>query len=109
MVSVWFFFFFSSRRRHTRFSRDWSSDVCSSDLGWLAHRTGVPRDDLPIGDPARRGVLCESVLHIAAQWVDVDALHRAPVSFVVLVHPTTPARLAQIGPVGGLVTGRPPV
>src|SRR5690606_41135792 len=33
-----FFFFFSSRRRHTRFSRDWSSDVCSSDL------------DLAIGD-----------------------------------------------------------
>src|SRR5690606_19171923 len=27
-----FDFFFSSRRRHTRFSRDWSSDVCSSDL-----------------------------------------------------------------------------
>src|SRR5690606_39450669 len=26
------FFFFSSRRRHTIFSRDWSSDVCSSDL-----------------------------------------------------------------------------
>src|SRR5690606_40508173 len=31
-----FRFFFSSRRRHTRFSRDWSSDVCSSDL--LLHR-----------------------------------------------------------------------
>src|SRR5207253_8612817 len=31
-----FFFFFSSRRRHTRWPRDWSSDVCSSDL--------VPRD-----------------------------------------------------------------
>src|SRR3989440_3487799 len=38
-----FFFFFSSRRRHTRSDRDWSSDVCSSDLvevqleqvGWL--------------------------------------------------------------------------
>src|SRR5690606_40665618 len=29
---------FSSRRRHTRFSRDWSSDVCSSDL--LKHRLG---------------------------------------------------------------------
>src|SRR5690606_39629747 len=27
-----FAFFFSSRRRHTRFSRDWSADVCSSDL-----------------------------------------------------------------------------
>src|SRR5690606_36863177 len=32
-------FFFSSRRRHTRFSRDWSSDVCSSDLGVLVSRT----------------------------------------------------------------------
>src|SRR5690606_17699782 len=32
-----FCFFFSSRRRHTRFSRDWSSDVCSSDLTiWVA-------------------------------------------------------------------------
>src|SRR5690606_40583993 len=31
-VRVLFRFFFSSRRRHTRFSRDWSSDVCSSDL-----------------------------------------------------------------------------
>src|SRR5699024_11982389 len=28
-----FYFFFSSRRRHTRSKRDWSSDVCSSDLG----------------------------------------------------------------------------
>src|SRR5947209_15232540 len=28
------FFFFSSRRRHTRYWRDWSSDVCSSDLAW---------------------------------------------------------------------------
>src|SRR5438477_5841986 len=27
------FFFFSSRRRHTRLTCDWSSDVCSSDLG----------------------------------------------------------------------------
>src|SRR3989454_1562215 len=27
------FFFFSSRRRHTRLQGDWSSDVCSSDLG----------------------------------------------------------------------------
>src|SRR5260370_38244402 len=29
------FFFFSRRRRHTRFKCDWSSDVCSSDLGRL--------------------------------------------------------------------------
>src|SRR2546429_2163686 len=32
VLPIFFFFFFSSRRRHTRCSRDWSSDVCSSDL-----------------------------------------------------------------------------
>src|SRR2546422_516185 len=32
MSYLLFVFFFSSRRRHTRCSRDWSSDVCSSDL-----------------------------------------------------------------------------
>src|SRR2546421_5741178 len=31
-IVIIFFFFFSSRRRHTRSDRDWSSDVCSSDL-----------------------------------------------------------------------------
>src|SRR5437660_7879307 len=36
-------FFFSSRRRHTRWPRDWSSDVCSSDLDELARR----RQELP--------------------------------------------------------------
>src|SRR3989442_9919553 len=32
IYNIFFFFFFSSRRRHTRCGRDWSSDVCSSDL-----------------------------------------------------------------------------
>src|SRR2546429_5058079 len=36
-----FVFFFSSRRRHTRCSRDWSSDVCSSDL--VDPKTGAIR------------------------------------------------------------------
>src|SRR5690606_39602225 len=52
-------FFFSSRRRHTRFSRDWSSDVCSSDLkrpasaeimmgaGAVAQRVVLPTPDGP--------------------------------------------------------------
>src|SRR3989454_5029576 len=35
------FFFFSSRRRHTRLQGDWSSDVCSSDLGAAARGTGT--------------------------------------------------------------------
>src|SRR5699024_12170189 len=53
-VSTFIFFFFSSRRRHTRSKRDWSSDVCSSDLhsahveivGCIMHLipyTGFPR------------------------------------------------------------------
>src|SRR2546422_6466567 len=37
-VCYFFFFFFSSRRRHTRCSRDWSSDVCSSDLQAIFHQ-----------------------------------------------------------------------
>src|SRR5947209_6526663 len=32
IIIVIYYFFFSSRRRHTRYWRDWSSDVCSSDL-----------------------------------------------------------------------------
>src|SRR6266487_3505044 len=32
MMVIFVFFFFSSRRRHTRWTGDWSSDVCSSDL-----------------------------------------------------------------------------
>src|SRR5690554_7494045 len=38
-LCVYSFFFFSSRRRHTRCGRDWSSDVCSSDL---VAKTGKP-------------------------------------------------------------------
>src|SRR2546429_929150 len=41
VLLIFYFFFFSSRRRHTRCSRDWSSDVCSSDL------------DHPFAAPAR--------------------------------------------------------
>src|SRR5882762_2683099 len=40
------FFFFSSRRRHTRFKCDWSSDVCSSDLGWRALRWQATEETL---------------------------------------------------------------
>src|SRR3712207_7754559 len=55
------FFFFSSRRRHTRYWRDWSSDVCSSDLKAEhgsdyfddLHRV---HDSLGLGIPAEEGV-----------------------------------------------------
>src|SRR3712207_2782630 len=48
------FFFFSSRRRHTRYWRDWSSDVCSSDLDGLLHiqrlvaLAQMTRDGVPV-------------------------------------------------------------
>src|SRR5690606_39618703 len=43
---------FSSRRRHTRFSRDWSSDVCSSDLqASIDAQAGKPAS--PVQPPVR--------------------------------------------------------
>src|SRR5207247_6947563 len=45
------FFFFSSRRRHTRSTRDWSSDVCSSDLS-TAGDCPVPTDNRPLSSVA---------------------------------------------------------
>src|SRR5699024_12098121 len=64
------FFFFSSRRRHTRSKRDWSSDVCSSDLG-RREDAGVGRDQ-PRGQAGRaalrrggqRGVYIHGLQHI---------------------------------------------
>src|SRR6266849_905308 len=48
-------FFFSSRRRHTRSTRDWSSDVCSSDLQKrvLYDLPGSPRPDADTAAPVR--------------------------------------------------------
>src|SRR5690625_7256313 len=47
-------FFFSSRRRHTRWPRDWSSDVCSSDLDRVVVGGA--------GDPVEVGALGAAVL-----------------------------------------------
>src|ERR671927_1841427 len=55
------FFFFSSRRRHTRSLCDWSSDVCSSDLGPTQGAGRAPRPHArrhhthDLGNPKRRG------------------------------------------------------
>src|SRR5207245_1673841 len=65
-VSWLLVFFFSSRRRHTRCYRDWSSDVCSSDLGFGhdrsrhdVHLSVEPQRDGAAGEPraALRGRL----------------------------------------------------
>src|SRR6266542_5214827 len=49
-----FFFFFSSRRRHTRCYRDWSSDVCSSDLVLAGERKLGIGVHLQVGDRTLR-------------------------------------------------------
>src|SRR3989449_5092736 len=53
-----FFFFFSSRRRHTRCSRDWSSDVCSSDLDTVIEPAEMEETD----NAARLRVIFESAV-----------------------------------------------
>src|SRR5699024_11897800 len=49
------FFFFSSRRRHTRSKRDWSSDVCSSDLSVLLLEVVNPTTTLDTAWDSRLG------------------------------------------------------
>src|SRR5690606_39284759 len=66
LCSQCMFFFFSSRRRHTRFSRDWSSDVCSSDLNDIASPTGK------IGGAAQKRLANGGVLHHATLSYDID-------------------------------------
>src|SRR5256885_3259763 len=65
-----FFFFFSSRRRHTRLQGDWSSDVCSSDLG----------DEPNYGRALKRGILearGEQVICDEIDLCDVSFYQRA--------------------------------
>src|SRR5690606_39919959 len=70
-------FFFSSRRRHTRFSRDWSSDVCSSDL-CLLHRTLLTietRQLISSGNKDRQEV-CSVVFHVEQHANDTRTSER---------------------------------
>src|SRR5437868_12615683 len=70
-------FFFSSRRRHTRSKRDWSSDVCSSDLTDERQRM----NNRPLLQPAQAGnksavralVGVTLVHHTTCNWRSVDS------------------------------------
>src|SRR5216684_1609301 len=99
------FVFFSSRRRHTRCSRDWSSDVCSSDLeGGPVHAGAVivpavlavtERDKLQ-GAEALAGIAVGAELMCRASLVAPKRIHKA--SF----HPT--AVLGAVGAAAGVAT-----
>src|SRR5215203_2997950 len=74
-MSCFFFFFFSSRRRHTSYWRDWSSDVCSSDLGgvWISVKKNL---HLRVGQRilVSGTVQNEEKLEIVAEAASVKAL-----------------------------------
>src|SRR5690606_40670154 len=62
----------SSRRRHTRFSRDWSSDVCSSDLGRL-HQIGKdPAQGAAAPEPRMTPVTLRTRIKGGDPLVDLD-------------------------------------
>src|SRR2546422_5258974 len=83
---VSFFFFFSSRRRHTRCSRDWSSDVCSSDLErerpfttypnqlarYLVGRYGIGQGQRLLDIGCGRGEFLRGFMRCGAQGYGVD-------------------------------------
>src|SRR2546429_1887710 len=101
-----FFFFFSSRRRHTRCSRDWSSDVCSSDLV-LAF--GVSRRSREIGIRFALGARPRDVLRLVVRQgmqlviagvllgiAGALALTRLMASLLYGVSPTDPATFVVV-------------
>src|SRR3712207_6815658 len=70
--SCFIFFFFSSRRRHTRYWRDWSSDVCSSDLSvYIVHVTcGLAADEIAAGQERGVDVSGETCLQYLTNTVE---------------------------------------
>src|SRR2546422_9108038 len=64
------FFFFSSRRRHTRCSRDWSSDVCSSDLEQIeSSRRACERAEAIVNAELKRGLSGLATIGATAPFV----------------------------------------
>src|SRR5690606_40705491 len=79
--------FLSSRRRHTRFSRDWSSDVCSSDLMISSdvrteHRFIVLQMRENHGNMYRKSMVCigEHCLSIIKSYISLEMLPQCRIS-----------------------------
>src|SRR6266487_6757261 len=81
-------FFFSSRRRHTRWTGDWSSDVCSSDLAlsWIFFSPAiVANGDLPITGPLAALCLLIALAVKLSRRVDDDVqAYRLATAFLVV-------------------------
>src|SRR3712207_7325361 len=91
VVSGVLFFFFSSRRRHTRYWRDWSSDVCSSDLA----RALAPRPKVLIGDEPVSAL----DLSVRAQILNLleDLRHNFQLTLVLVSHDLSRSEERRVG------------
>src|SRR3712207_7459389 len=69
-------FFFSSRRRHTRYWRDWSSDVCSSDLRTKIENSFVKES---IFDEETGEIIAEEDAVISEALISKMIEHKVPV------------------------------
>src|SRR5690625_4442111 len=78
-------FFFSIRRRHTRWPRDWSSDVCSSDLTALLDPAKVRAIVTAEGGPTSHTAILARSLGIPAVVGAAEALEKLPDDTLVLV------------------------
>src|SRR5256884_6521906 len=76
------YFFFSSRRRHTRCSRDWSSDVCSSDLFSSRHETEREFGHLPLA-PERARTPFSRAVHSGEKPVGAFCERRGVVALII--------------------------
>src|SRR3712207_9548043 len=87
-------FFFSSRRRHTRYWRDWSSDVCSSDLGRQKVTGGaIYAAEFDVPGQAHGAIVRSTVANGRIASIDSAAAERASGVIAVLTHQKAP-RLA---------------
>src|SRR2546429_8676137 len=86
-------FFFSSRRRHTRCSRDWSSDVCSSDLAFYEQLVYDEEGQL------LNASFMDYLLPTATDVPNVETTHRETPS------PLNPMGVKGVGEAGAIPTG----
>src|SRR3989304_6183642 len=89
------YFFFSSRRRHTRCSRDWSSDVCSSDLGTIS------RDDELLSKlTVSFSNVCLQDPEVLFRFGQLGDRHGVVVVQQQVIHPDEPEEYRGLGPGG---------
>src|SRR5215203_6290183 len=90
-----FVFFFSSRRRHTRYWRDWSSDVCSSDLP-------LPAAGLPVAltISIQAATVPVPIARAAVLSVFAPVLATIPLPSVIVTRAAVPIAVAALATAG---------